>query len=63
MKNNKHVESFRQFNENVDIPDFVEEIYVVRDTDSDSSLQYIISGNLIIKTKSGKTYKVGVEDL
>jgi len=46
-----------------DSKDYVEEIYVVRDKDADGDLQPIISGNLIIKTKSGKTYKVGVKDL
>jgi hypothetical protein len=46
-----------------DIKDYVEEIYVVRDEDTDGALQPIISGNLVIKTKSGKTYKVGIKDL
>ena len=46
-----------------DSKDYVEEIYVVRDKDADGALQPIISGNLIIKTKSGITYKVGVKDL
>ena len=67
MENNR----IKRFNENSELnisdvsdsKDYVEEIYVVRDKDADGALQPIISGNLIIKTKSGKTYKIGVKDL
>ena len=62
-RDNKNTDKILHISDISDNKDYVEDIYVVRDTDADDALQPIISGNLIIKTKSGKTYKIGVKDL
>ena len=46
--------------EHNNIIDSVIEMYVIGDNDADGASQPIMSGNLIIKTRTGKTYEIGV---
>ena len=43
--------------------DFITEMYVIRDKDADSGISSLITGELIIKTKSGRTYKGNLKDM
>jgi len=43
--------------------DFITEMYVIRDKDADSGVSSLITGELVIKTKSGRTYKGNLKDM
>jgi hypothetical protein len=61
----------KKFNENPELnisdvsdsKDFITEMYVIREKDVDSGLSPLITGEMVIKTKSGRTYKVGLKDM
>ena len=67
MKDNR----IKKFNENSELnisdvsdsKDFITEMYVIRDKDADSGISSLITGELIVKTKSGRTYKGNLKDM
>jgi hypothetical protein len=69
---NKRIERGKRINEseeNLNISDvseskdFITEMYVIRDKDADSGVSSVITGELVIKTKSGRTYKGNLKDM
>jgi hypothetical protein len=63
------IKSSNESEENLNISDvseskdFITEMYVIRDKDADSGVSSVITGELVIKTKSGRTYKGNLKDM